>query len=365
MTVSVCRWAKAPECANARADTAYPPCHARGRHGARCAFAPPYGTGRSGTALHDHEERRLRLARSSPSSPMTAVTGSRLDAALNQKALGAVVPDIHLDDLSVLDDEPIDIAVAVERGAVEPLAVERADAVHDGLVGAWAYIEAIHLLLDPAVAPRVETGRPARMIELAAPGEGDHRAWLHEHRRRIRVGNHRGGKIGFDGLGIRQKRDFGFCDHGHGGASPHARPSYNSASILHATFLDKLDALCTQSGVAQRMEASANATAACHAMSARTAFDQVFRNAVTRASPTPLDIGVSGGRIAAIAPHLACDAAEIDLGGRLVLPGFVDSHIHLDKACLLGRCGHVQGSLKDAIAAVGAMKRDFTVEDVY
>ena len=100
-------------------------------------------------------------------------------------------------------------------------------------------------------------------------------------------------------------------------------------------------------------------------MSARTAFDQVFRNAVTRSSPTPVDIGVSGGRIAAIAPHLACEAAEIDIGGRLVLPGFVDSHIHLDKACLLGRCGHGQDSLKDAIAAVAAMKRDFTVEDVY
>jgi len=100
-------------------------------------------------------------------------------------------------------------------------------------------------------------------------------------------------------------------------------------------------------------------------MSARNPFDQVFRNAVTRSSPAPVDIGVSGGRIAAIAPRLACDAAEIDLGGRLVLPGFVDSHIHLDKACLLGRCAHVQGSLKDAIAAVAAMKRDFTVEDVY
>jgi cytosine deaminase len=100
-------------------------------------------------------------------------------------------------------------------------------------------------------------------------------------------------------------------------------------------------------------------------MSARNPFDRIFRNAVTRSSPTPVDIGVSGGRIAAIAPHLACEAAEIDIGGRLVLPGFVDSHIHLDKACLLGRWGHVQGSLKDAIAAVATMKRDFTVEDVY
>ena len=48
-----------------------------------------------------------------------------------------------------------------------------------------------------------------------------------------------------------------------------------------------------------------------------------------------------------------------------MLPGFVDTHIHLDKACLLGRCGHNHGSVGEAIKAVAAMKRDFTVEDVY
>jgi cytosine deaminase len=100
-------------------------------------------------------------------------------------------------------------------------------------------------------------------------------------------------------------------------------------------------------------------------MRTQTAFDQIFRNAVTRSSPTPVDIGVSDGRIAAIAPHLACEATEIDVGGRLVLPGFVDTHIHLDKACLLGRCGHNHGSLGAAIAEVSALKRGFTVEDVY
>ena len=100
-------------------------------------------------------------------------------------------------------------------------------------------------------------------------------------------------------------------------------------------------------------------------MNAKTAFDLIFRNARTRSSATPVDIGVAGGRIAAIEPRLACEAAEIEVGGRLVLPGFVDTHIHLDKACLLGRCGHDHGSVAEAIAAVAAMKRDFTVEDVY
>jgi cytosine deaminase len=100
-------------------------------------------------------------------------------------------------------------------------------------------------------------------------------------------------------------------------------------------------------------------------ISAKTAFDLIFRRAVTTGSATPLDIGVSDGRIAAIAPRLDSVAREIDLDGRLVLPGFVDTHIHLDKACLLGRCGHGHGSLGEAIKAVAAMKREFTVEDVY
>lgn len=84
-----------------------------------------------------------------------------------------------------------------------------------------------------------------------------------------------------------------------------------------------------------------------------------------RSSAAPVDIGVRGGRIAAIEPHLACEALEVDIGGRLALPGFVDTHIHLDKACLLGRCGHGHGSVSEAIRAVAGMKKDFTVEDVY
>ncbi|WP_375309593.1 amidohydrolase family protein [Bradyrhizobium sp. A5] len=100
-------------------------------------------------------------------------------------------------------------------------------------------------------------------------------------------------------------------------------------------------------------------------MTTQTAFDQIFRNALLRSSATPVDIGVKGGRIAAIEPQLACEAVEVDLSGRLALPGFVDTHIHLDKACLLGRCGHNHGSVSEAIRAVAGMKKDFTVEDVY
>ncbi|WFU44490.1 amidohydrolase family protein [Bradyrhizobium sp. CB82] len=99
-------------------------------------------------------------------------------------------------------------------------------------------------------------------------------------------------------------------------------------------------------------------------MTTRT-LDLIFRNALMRGATAAADIGISQGKIAAIEPCLQAEAVEIDLEGRLVLPGFVDSHIHLDKSCLLGRCGHEHGTLSDAIRAVSAMKRDFTVEDVY
>jgi cytosine/creatinine deaminase len=97
----------------------------------------------------------------------------------------------------------------------------------------------------------------------------------------------------------------------------------------------------------------------------QTAFDLIFRHAVTQASASPVDIGVKAGRFAAVASHLDGEGEEIDLGGRLVLPGFVDTHIHLDKACLLGRCGHGHGSVSDAIRAVAALKPGFTVEDIH
>lgn len=100
-------------------------------------------------------------------------------------------------------------------------------------------------------------------------------------------------------------------------------------------------------------------------MTAQPAFDLIFRNTLLRSSAAPVDIGVKGGRIAAIEPRLACDTVEVHVGGRLALPGFVDTHIHLDKACLLGRCEHDHGSVSDAIRAVAGMKKDFTVEDVY
>jgi cytosine deaminase len=93
--------------------------------------------------------------------------------------------------------------------------------------------------------------------------------------------------------------------------------------------------------------------------------DLVVNNLRLRDYPEPVSLGIAKGRIAAIGPEILCDAPVMDAGGRLGLPGFVDTHVHLDKACLLGRCGHAHGDLKAAISAVSELKRGFTEDDVY
>ncbi len=78
-----------------------------------------------------------------------------------------------------------------------------------------------------------------------------------------------------------------------------------------------------------------------------------------------VDIGVRDGRIAAIETALAGDAPAEDAGGRLVVPGFVETHIHLDKSCILDRCTISQGTLAEALRETAAAKRGFTEDDVH
>ncbi|GAB4066477.1 amidohydrolase family protein [Ancylobacter sonchi] len=92
--------------------------------------------------------------------------------------------------------------------------------------------------------------------------------------------------------------------------------------------------------------------------------DLILKNASLR-DGRRVDIAIGGGRILALEPAIVADAPSEDLGGRLVLPGFCDTHVHLDKACLLGRCGHDHGDLAAAIGAVSRLKAGFTPDDVY
>ena len=94
--------------------------------------------------------------------------------------------------------------------------------------------------------------------------------------------------------------------------------------------------------------------------------DLILRNARTVDAEHELtDIGITSGRIAAIAPGLAADAEVIDLDGRLISPGFVETHIHLDKSCILDRVESDKGDIEEAIAETAKAKASFTAEDVH
>lgn len=63
--------------------------------------------------------------------------------------------------------------------------------------------------------------------------------------------------------------------------------------------------------------------------------DLIIRNASLRGQPGAWDIGVTGGRITVVAEKLAEQGAqELDAGGNLVMPTYVNGHIHLDKCFL-------------------------------
>ncbi len=80
-----------------------------------------------------------------------------------------------------------------------------------------------------------------------------------------------------------------------------------------------------------------------------------------------VDIAVHEGRIVAIGTHDPAarhTGSLIDVGGRVVTPGLVEAHIHLDKAFLSERISAPATSTREAIRLVGEVKRGFTVDDI-
>src|SRR5919205_1817292 len=96
------------------------------------------------------------------------------------------------------------------------------------------------------------------------------------------------------------------------------------------------------------------------------AFDLLFRDARLPEGGPAVEIGVRDGRIATIGHRLVAEAAEVvECGGRLLSPGFVETHIHLDKTCTIDRCACETGRFPHrAMERTSAIKHTFTVEDV-
>lgn len=82
--------------------------------------------------------------------------------------------------------------------------------------------------------------------------------------------------------------------------------------------------------------------------------------------PEPQDLLIENGSISRITPAgTGTDVAEVlDAEGRAVVPGFVEPHLHLDKALLDERMPNLAGTLEGAIKVTGALKARFTTEDV-
>ena len=96
------------------------------------------------------------------------------------------------------------------------------------------------------------------------------------------------------------------------------------------------------------------------------ALDFVLRNAcIAGDEPRTCDVAVAGGRIVEIAERIESEVPAEDVAGKLVVPGFVETHIHLDKSCILDRCKLREGTLAEAIAEVAAAKAEFSEDDIY
>ena len=78
------------------------------------------------------------------------------------------------------------------------------------------------------------------------------------------------------------------------------------------------------------------------------------------------DIAMRDGRIVRIAPAVDAPGAEqLDVTDKLVLPGFVESHIHPDKAFIADRTEGLRPGGPTPQVLVAELKKTFTVDDIY
>lgn len=96
-------------------------------------------------------------------------------------------------------------------------------------------------------------------------------------------------------------------------------------------------------------------------------FDLLIHQATSIHFDGKVDIGIKDGRIAYVKPTglASPEAAKvIEANGRVALPGFNESHIHLEKAYLLDKMDQDALSLSDAIQMTADLKKTFTEEDI-
>jgi cytosine deaminase len=79
------------------------------------------------------------------------------------------------------------------------------------------------------------------------------------------------------------------------------------------------------------------------------------------------DLGIANGRFVSVNQGVASSVPilTLDAEGRMAVPGFVEPHIHLDKALISERAPvNRSGTLKEAIEILWELKRNYTVDEI-
>lgn len=92
-------------------------------------------------------------------------------------------------------------------------------------------------------------------------------------------------------------------------------------------------------------------------------YDLVIKNARIDDDKPLTDIGISGGKVAKIGNDLT-SLNVVDANGDVVVPTFIESHIHLDKALLERVKPNIEGTLAGAIRITGELKKGFQYDEV-
>ncbi len=96
-------------------------------------------------------------------------------------------------------------------------------------------------------------------------------------------------------------------------------------------------------------------------------YDLLIRRARLHRRQEPVDIAIKDGLFARIAPDLSAEEATrvVDADGRLVVPPFIDAHVHLDAVLTVGQPRYnTSGTLLEGIQIWSERKPDLTHEDV-
>ncbi len=94
--------------------------------------------------------------------------------------------------------------------------------------------------------------------------------------------------------------------------------------------------------------------------------DLIFRNVRIDDTKPLMDVAVHNGKIIEVAPTISAQAKqEIQGHGKVLIPGFVEGHLHLEKANIMHRKANRSGTLKEAIAVTAQLKPTLTRDDIF